>query len=345
MACPFGEVPCGSQPRTESAHPVRTLSEMIFSVRADRLIALVLLLQSRGRMTASQVAAELEISPATARRDLEALSTAGIPVYSQPGRGGGWRLVGGARTDLTGMSAGEARALSRMLGTAALNDPETRVPTMKLIQALPSSLRDEAERLMTAVHDDRVAWGELTDDATSGLSRLCDVIAQRRVAVASYQSKNGECSVRRLLPLGLVNKAGVWYLIADGECGMRIYRVSRFEEIVETNEVFDPPKNFDITDYWDAQADVIEGKRSGVAAVLRVHSSIVPVLRYQFGRYFTLLEEGDMSVVEVRAHMLVGLAERLAGWGDRIDVLSPPCLRSELARIGSELVAHYGSPR
>ena len=120
MACPFGEMPCGTQPRTESAHPVRTLSEMIFSVRADRLIALLLLLQSRGRMTASQVAAELEISPATARRDLEALSTAGIPVYSQPGRGGGWRLVGGARTDLTGMSAGEARALSRMLGAATM---------------------------------------------------------------------------------------------------------------------------------------------------------------------------------------------------------------------------------
>jgi len=241
------------------------------------------------------------------------------------------------------MSAGEARALSRMLGTAALKDPETRVPTMKLIQALPSSLRDEAERLMTAVHDDRVAWGELTADATSGLSQLCDVVAQRRVVVASYRSKNGECSVRRLLPLGLVNKVGVWYLIADGECGMRIYRVSRFEEVVVTNEVFDPPKNFDVAAYWDAQADVIEGKRSGVAAVLRVHSSIIPVLRYQFGRYFTLLEEGDVSVVEVRAHMLVGLAERLAGWGDRIDVLSPPCLRSELARIGSELVAHHGS--
>ena len=87
------------------------------------------------------------------------------------------------------MSAGEARALSRMLGTAALNDPETRVPTMKFLQALPSSLRDEAERLMASVHDDRVAWGELTDDATSGLSRLCDVVAQRRVVVASYQSK------------------------------------------------------------------------------------------------------------------------------------------------------------
>ena len=77
--------------------------------------------------------------------------------------------------------------------------------------------------------------------------------------------------------------------------------------------------------------------------MLRVHSSIVPVLRYQFGRYFTLLEEGDVRVVEVRAHMLVGVAEKIAGWGNRIDVLSPLCLRSELARIGSELVAHHGS--
>ena len=90
MACPFGEMPCGSQPRTESAHPVRTLSEMIFSVRADRLIALLLLLQSRGRMTASQVAAELEISPATARRDLYSgnpgLLTAGARWWLAPCR-------------------------------------------------------------------------------------------------------------------------------------------------------------------------------------------------------------------------------------------------------------------
>lgn len=270
---------------------------------------------------------------------------AGIPVYARPGRGGGWRLVGGARTDLTGMSAGEARALSRMLGTAALNDPETRVPTMKLIQALPSSLHDEAERLMTSVHDDRVAWGKSADDATSGLSRLCDAVAQRRVVAASYESKNGERSVRRLLPLGLVNKAGVWYLIADGEHGVRTYRVSRLEDIVVTDEGFDPPSDFDVATYWSTQAEVIEKKRSGIAAVLRVHSSIVPALRHQFGRYVSLIEEGDVSIVEVRAHMLVGLAEKLAGWGDRIDILSPSCLRSELARIGSELVAHYSSPR
>ena len=223
-------------------------------MRADRLIALLLLLQSRGRMTASQVAAELEVSPATARRDLEALSMAGIPVYSQPGRGGGWRLVGGARTDLTGMSAGEVRALSRIVGTAALNDPETRVPTMKFLQALPSSLRDEAERLMASVHDDGVAWGKSADVVTSVLSRLCDVVARRRIVTASYKSRNAERSVKRLLPLGLVNKAGVWYLVADGEYGVRTYRVSRLEDIVVTDEGFDPPSDFDVATYWSTQA-------------------------------------------------------------------------------------------
>ncbi len=319
------------------------------TVRADRMIALLLLLQSRGRMTASQVAAELEVSVATARRDLEALSSAGIPVYAQPGRGGGWCLIGCARTDLTGMSVGEVRALSRMLGTAALNDSETRVPTMKLIRALPSSLRDEAERLMTSIHDDRVSWGELEDDAADDaarteLSRLCDAIAQHRVVTASYEGKDGERRVRRLLSLGLVNKAGVWYLVADSGRGVRTYRVSRLEDVAMTDEVFDPLEDFDVSTYWSTQTEIIERRRSGVAARLRVRSSIVPVLRHQFGRHFSLLEEGEPSIVEVRAHMLVGLAEKLAGWGKRIDVLSPSHLRSELARIGAELVAHHGSP-
>lgn len=287
---------------------------------------------------------------ATARRDLEALSSAGIPVYAQAGRGGGWRLVGGARTDLTGMSVGEVRALSRLLGTAALNDSETRVPTMKLIRALPSPFRDEAERLVTSIHHDRVSWGELGDDATddaigSDLSRLCEAVAQRRVVTASYRSRNRGCSVLSLFSLGLVNKSGVWYFIADGGCGIQMYRVSRFEGIVVTDEIFDPPEDFDVSTYWGAQTEILEKRRSGVAATLRVHSSIVPVLRYQFGIHFSVLEEGEMSIVEVRAHMLVGLAEKLAGWGSRIDVLSPSRLRSELARIGTELVASHGSPR
>ena len=142
-----------------------------------------------------------------------------------------------------------------------------------------------------------------------------------------------------------MNKVGVWHLIADGECGMRVYRVSRFEEVVVTNEVFDPPKILVSLPVVVLTPTSLRESGPGVAAVLRVHSSTVPVLRYQFGRYFTLLEKGDMCVVESRAHILVGFAERNAGWGDRIDVLSSPCLRSELARIGSRIVGSFDSPK
>lgn len=123
-------------------------------MRADRLLALLLFLQSREQVTAAEVAAELEVSLATARRDLEALSAAGVPVHVRPGRGGGWGLLGGARTNLTGLGGPEARSLFWMLGTAGLSDPDTRLATRKLFRALPESLRAEAEVLATTIHYD-----------------------------------------------------------------------------------------------------------------------------------------------------------------------------------------------
>src|SRR6185295_1212996 len=105
-------------------------------MRADRLLATLLLMQSRGRVTAAELAAELEVSIATARRDLEALATAGVPVYPQPGRGGGWQLVGGARTDLSGLSATEARALFLLVGPAAAISPAAKAALRKLVRAL-----------------------------------------------------------------------------------------------------------------------------------------------------------------------------------------------------------------
>jgi predicted DNA-binding transcriptional regulator YafY len=111
-------------------------------VRADRLIAVLLLLQTRGRVTAAQVAGELEVSERTARRDLEALGLAGVPVYSSAGRGGGWALVGGARTDLTGLTAGEARALFLAAGPSTTGAPDVQAALRKLLGALPAPLRD-----------------------------------------------------------------------------------------------------------------------------------------------------------------------------------------------------------
>src|SRR5436309_14685987 len=120
-------------------------------MRADRLVAALLLMQSRGRVTAAELARELEVSVATARRDLEALSAAGIPVYPQPGRGGGWALVGGARTDLSGLKADEVRALFTVAGPAAAATPELKAALRKLVRALPEPFRAGAETVAASL--------------------------------------------------------------------------------------------------------------------------------------------------------------------------------------------------
>ena len=120
-------------------------------MRADRLVATLLLMQARGRVTAAEVADELEVSVATARRDLEALSTAGIPVYPQPGRGGGWSLVGGARTDLTGLTSSEAQALFLLVGSSSDRSADATSALRKLVRALPATFRAEAEAAGRAV--------------------------------------------------------------------------------------------------------------------------------------------------------------------------------------------------
>ncbi len=154
-------------------------------MRADRLVAVLLLLQQRGRVTAAEVATELEISERTARRDLEALSLAGIPVYSQQGRGGGWRLVGGARTDLSGLTAAEARALFLVAGPAA-GAPAVRSALRKLVRALPEPFRVQAEAAASSVHVDAAGWGR----ADADLPRFLDPIQQAVIDAVQVQRRH-----------------------------------------------------------------------------------------------------------------------------------------------------------
>ena len=127
-------------------------------MRADRLVAILLLLQSRGQVTAAEVAEELEVSERTARRDLEALGMAGIPIYSQQGRNGGWRLAGGGRTDLSCLTASEARALFLVAGPSSTATPQVKAALRKLVRALPEPLRSGAEAAATAVVVDPSGW-------------------------------------------------------------------------------------------------------------------------------------------------------------------------------------------
>jgi len=321
-------------------------------MRADRLVAILLLLQGRGRATAAEVAAELEVSVATARRDLEALAAAGVPVYPQRGRGGGWALVGGARTDLSGLTAPEARALALLLGPAAGTAPAVRSALRKLVRALPATFRADAEAASRAVVTDRARWGEhppppspVPPDVPDAVQRA--VVERRRLRL-EYTDRTGRRTGRAVDPWGLVDKAGVWYLVAGTEgaspAGRRTFRLDRIAAATVLDEPAARPDLLDLARTWDEAATAVEDRRSAVTATVVTDTRYVAVLRDRFGRHATVLgTDADGRVtLRVAAHTTVGLAEQLAGWGARVDVVAPAGLRAELVRIGRELIARHG---
>src|SRR3984893_14119428 len=193
-------------------------------MRADRLVAALLLMQSRGRVTATELASQLEVSVATARRDLEALSAAGIPVYPQPGRGGGGSLVGGARTDLSGLSAPEAQALVLLVRPAAAGSERAKAAWRRLVQAPPQTFRADAEAAASATMIDPTRWGERDRGRPAMVDQLqAAVIRQRKVRLI-YTNSARVRSERLVDPLGLVDKDQHWYFLAGPGTRGRLFR-------------------------------------------------------------------------------------------------------------------------
>ncbi|RSM71617.1 WYL domain-containing protein [Kibdelosporangium aridum] len=308
-------------------------------MRADRLVATLLLMQSRGRVTAAELAEELEISVATARRDLEALSAAGIPVYPQAGRGGGWQLVGGARTDLSGLSAAEAQALFLLVGPAAAIAPEAKAALRKLVRALPDTFRADAEAAASAVVIDSSRWGERQKVRQDPVEVLQSAVVRRLRVRFTYKR-----TVRVVDPLGLVDKDEVWYLIAGTDKGRRTFRVDRMADVEVTDSPADRPDDFDLPAAWDEVVEQVERRRGLVSAVVLAQARHVFVLRDQFGRHCEVLEElGDGQVrLRLAASMPIMIAQVLAGWGALVEVEESDAVKAELVRLGSELVARYG---
>ncbi|MQY30562.1 hypothetical protein NRB56_61640 [Nocardia sp. RB56] len=299
-------------------------------------------MQSRGRVTAAEVARELEVSVATARRDLEALSTAGIPVYPQAGRGGGWSLVGGARTDLSGLSEGEARALFLLLGPAA-GSAEAKGALRKLVQALPRTFRADAVAAAEATVVDDRRWGEQDRDRPPMVAELQTAVIRRRKVRVSYANHAGKRSEWLLDPLGLVDKNATWYLVAGSDRGRRTFRVDRILSMRSTDEIARRPDDFTLEQAWDEVVGEMEERRSRLWATVIVPGRYAYVLRDQFGRHVEQVGPVDAEQVRVRvgAPTALDIARHLAGWGTMIDVTEPEPVRAELARIGAELSARY----
>ena len=317
-------------------------------MRAERLVAAVLLLQARGRVTAAELAGELEVSVATARRDLEALSGAGIPVYPQPGRGGGWSLLGGARTDLSGLTAGEAQALFGLLGPSAGTVPEARSALRKLVQALPDSFRTDAEAAAKAVVVDPAGWGKAAPDRHPLVGPLQAAVVRARQVRLVYGGRPSAVgdrspSERLVHPWGLVDKGGTWYLVAGTDRGQRTFRLDRVVSAEVTDLPAERPPDVELADAWARVADEVEQRRSGARATLLADGSLVRGLRMTFGRYLEVVgDEPDGRVrATVAAQSRTAVAEQLAGWATLVEVVGPPEVVAELARLGQILVDRY----
>ncbi|HEX4162224.1 MAG TPA: YafY family protein [Acidimicrobiales bacterium] len=314
-------------------------------MRADRLVAALLVLQARGRVTAAELAQELEVSERTARRDLEGLALAGVPVYSQPGRGGGWELVGGARTDLSGLTADETRALFLVAGPAAATT-EVRAALRKLVRALPATFRSHAEAAAGAVMHDAAGWDHQEPATPFHLEALQRAVIDSVQVELGYRRRDGDVSLRTVHPFGLVVKNGTWYLVAGTSAGQRTFRVSRVRSVTATDRPAERPPDFDLSEAWRSIVTGVDAQRTPVTVTLRTDKVTLDVLRWMFGtRVGEPAADGSRRVmVEVRAQSELMMARELAGFGDAVEVVSPSAVREHLAEIGHGLVRRHAPP-
>ena len=321
-------------------------------MRASRLVSLLLLLQSRGGQTAAELARELEVSVRTIHRDVDALSASGVPIYADRGPHGGIRLVDGYRTRLTGMTADEAEALflSGLPGPAAELGLGTVVAAarLKVLASLPTELRARASRLVERFHLDAAAWYH-ADEPVPVLGPLSEAVWESQRIQIGYD--RGDKTVDRILePLGLVLKAGVWYLIAGAEGQPRTYRVSRVARVLNLEERFERPADFDLAAFWTESSSAYERDTPRIAVKLRLAGDRLPRLRGVIGdRPFDTLERIDEPDpdgwirVRVQLDWPNEVVPQILAIGPDCELLEPADLRERVAAQARRVASHYGS--
>ncbi|GAA3173713.1 YafY family protein [Streptomyces virens] len=321
-------------------------------MRADRLLALLLLLQNRGRMTAPELAAELEVSVRTVYRDIEALGASGVPVRAERGPEGGYRLMEGYRTRLTGMTDAEAGSLflaglpgpARDLGLGAV----LASAQLKVEAALPDGPAGQARRVRERFHLDAPAWFRDADPVPH-LETVARAVWEQRVLRTDYRRWRGEVR-RELRPLGLVLKGGIWYLAALADDAVRTYRVARFRSVTETGEEFTRPAGFDLAAYWTESSRRLEAALRQDTARLRLSPRGRKLLPMQFGAAGAraLAEAGPPDAqgwveVELPVESEAVATGDLLRLGVEAEVLAPVGLRRAVAAAVAVLADRYAS--
>ncbi len=302
-------------------------------------------------MTAAELARELEVSVRSIHRDVDALSAAGVPIYADRGPHGGIRLVDGYRTRLTGMTADEAEALflSGLPGPAAELGLGTVVAAaqLKVMAALPSELRARASRLVQRFHLDPAGWFS-TGEAVPYLAALAEgAWGESRIAI-DYE--RGDRVVHRVVePLGVVLKAGVWYLVAISDGQIRTYRASRVSGVTPLDERFERPPGFDLAAYWSESTTAYERDTPRVEVTIRIDPAKLGRLTDLFGQRVETAERLDATDAAGWVHLRLRLdwpdegPGHLLGLGSILEVLEPQEMRDRIARRAAAVLNVYAA--
>lgn len=318
-------------------------------MRADRLLSILLLLQVHRRQTARELARRLEVSDRTIHRDMEALSAAGFPVFAERGSGGGWMLVEGYKTNLTGLNKDEIQALFltkplRLLTDLGL-DRASDAAMLKLSAALPAAHRDNAEHARQRIHIDIAGWNR-SDEAVRLLPVLQQAVWQERKLKFTYERGGGCEAVERFAePLGLVAKGSVWYLVAVVDGDIRSYRVSRVVSAELIDEPCVRPKGFDLAEFWEQSTVSFKSQLPRYQALVRAHPDVFP--RMSFAGRFARIEQAYPPDSDgwIRAALRFDVEEMAVeyalSFGSKMEVLQPETLREKVITAAEGVIAFY----
>ncbi|WP_405752171.1 YafY family transcriptional regulator [Streptomyces sp. NBC_00012] len=322
-------------------------------MRAARLIRMVLLLQSRPAMTAAELARELEVSERTVTRDAQALSEAGVPVYADRGRAGGYRLVGGYRTHLTGLARSEAEALFLSGLPSALREmglqDAASAARLKVSAALLPSLRDASDSAARRFHLDAPGWYQepVTPELLPAVAEA--VWGDRMVRARYLRGRAGGEVERELAPYGLVLKAGVWYVCARVGDDFRVYRIDRFSDVTVSDERFERDGRFDLAGFWDERAAQFARSLLQAEVTVRVSPEGVRRLPYTMDRSAVqdALDtagppdaEGWLTLT-LRVESVEIAYSQLLSLGPESEALEPAALRGRFAAAAERLRELY----
>jgi len=321
-------------------------------MKASRLLSILMLLQARGRVTAPALAAALEVSERTILRDIDQLSAAGVPLWGDRGRNGGFQLRAGWSTELTGLTEPEANALL----LAGLPGPATELGLgaaaasvrLKMIASLPIEWREQADRVGSRLHIDSVDWYR-TQETPVYLRELADAVWHSFKIKIKYESWNGAV-IRELEPLGLILKAGVWYVAARGvgEAKVRIFRASNVLEMQSSGKHFKRPTKFELAGYWRESAKRFEAELYRLQANIRVSPRAMKWLLNARTKITVLPREAkrikgktDWQDVLMPIESIEHGARQLLAFGGEVEVLEPPELRAKIVEDARAIIARH----